>query len=119
MNKYLIAIVFCLMVFSYSCNQLTNWFCGSLTDKQQIMIESGETICQDGCRIEYIPCEYNYVKLYLKSNEMDSILIDRVHQRLYDKRTNEGWPSVMVYNSEGSYVASHGHKGDFYKQSGD
>jgi hypothetical protein len=83
------------------------------------MIESSNAICKDKCRVEYIPCESNYVKLYSVSPVLDSMLIEKVHEKLYESKTREGWPSIMIYDSQGSYIISHGYSGNFYKQAGD
>jgi hypothetical protein len=119
MNKCVVTIVFFLFLFSCNRGDLTNWFCGSLSDEQQAMIESSKIVCGDNCRIEHIPCEYNYVKLYLESAKVDSSLIRKVHKKLFNNKTNEGWPSIMIYSKEGSYIISHGQSGKFYKQHGD
>lgn len=119
MGKFVIFVVFSLSLLNYGCDRLSNRFCGPLSNQKQTMIESGKDVCKDKCRIEYVPCEFNYVKLYWVSTDLDSTLIGSVHQKLYDDKTREGWPTIMIYDDQGSYLITHGHRGNFYNQSGD
>jgi len=116
--KKLFIIIFSLLLVS-SCNQITAFFCGELEGDLKALYQHAERKYADKILIERIPCEAIYINAYLLDNEVDSILVNSLHQDLYNQQKKIGWQTILVCDKAGNYLFSHSSKGKFYQQSGD
>ena len=117
MNR--LVYVFITLLFSttnMSCNRV---LCGPLNKDYQNLIDSANARFIDYFSVESIPCEFNYINLKLHTLNIDSTQIREAHKILYCMDKKLGWPTVLVYDSNGNYIISHSKNGKFYYQTGD
>lgn len=117
--KKLFTIIFLLLLVHYSCSRITEFFCGELEGDLKALYQHAERKYVDKILIERIPCEAIYINAFLLDNEVDSILVNSLHQDLYNQQKKIGWQTILVYDKAGNYLFSHSLPGQFYQQSGD
>jgi hypothetical protein len=112
-------VIFLIIVIVKSCDKCTNIVCGKLDKEHQELIDFINTKYKNYFVVEPVPCESNYLNLILLTDNLDSILINEVHQSLYGKNEKIGWTTFLIYNKKKEYIISHSKTNQFYYQSGD
>lgn len=93
--------------------------CGNLDPSLQSRIDGANAILNANGRVEYTPCEATYISVRLRTEGVDTLLINHLHSVLNDESSREGWPVLLVYDDNGTYLVSHHFSDRFYTQSGD
>lgn len=113
MKHLLIAII--LLSFFLSCNTV---LCGKLKGEWKSQYEKANTVAVN-MKVEYIPCEYFYINVFLNNKNIDTSYIRSIHKYLYNEKTKVGWPVLQIYNEKGKYLFSLNYEGSCYVQKGD
>ena len=99
-----------------SCNS----FCGELDNKWKIKLENANAKYSNYLLLENIPCENSYLRLKLKTDHLDTLIIHAVHADVYSQNIpHDGWATILIYDKNNNYILSHHHTGNFFKQEGD
>lgn len=117
MKKFFLINSILISLFLYqSC---TNTVCGELDSEYKKKIDSVENKFGDVMKVEHIPCEYRYIKVYSLTSNINDTILNSVHGILYNKKTQKGWLSLDVYDNNGKYLYSHNTNNQTYVRSGD
>lgn len=110
--------VSCLFMLLTACS-FDNALCGELDEKLKTRIGNVEKSYGDVLRVNPIPCEFNYIRIELKTDDYNDSILDSVHKMLLDKKTMEGWTTLYIYDKNNKYLFSHSSNNQKYKQTGD
>lgn len=116
MNRFVFFIFCFFVIINMSCNKL---LCGSLDKRYQDLIDSVNIKFKNHFSVENIPCDFNYIKLKLYTQDLDSTLIEDAHKVLYNSEKKIGWPTILIYDNNKDYIISHSKNNKFYYQTGD
>ena len=81
---FLSIIVLFSIYFLFSCK------CCDLPDDYQSMIDSVNEKYKNYLEVEHIPCEPNYINIKLSTNNIDTTMINEVHNLLYNSEKKQG-----------------------------
>lgn len=107
-----------IMLFTIlsSCDDM---MCDQLSGEKLSMYDSAARMYDDEAIIEHIPCESNYINIYLKKEDCSATDLNLLHRILFDSVNKTGWPTILVFDNKRQYLYSHSHTGKVYIQSGD
>ena len=109
-----LSIIHLVIIASVACS-----FCGELPENLKSKIDIANTHFGKFVELEPIPCEMRYFNVNLKTEKCDTLMINDLHELLYDSEKHDGWITLLVHDASGKYLFSHGKNGNIYKQSGD
>jgi hypothetical protein len=117
-------IILLLIIFVLcSCNYLCQ-----LGTYEKDVIEKVERVYSKDIKLAVIPCESIYINCYIQSNQLDTLLIHKIHSELYNpikggwqidtllihKIHSElynpikgGWQTMIIYDKKGNYLFDH------------
>lgn len=110
------SFLLCLLLSLGSCS---GSLCGDLDVHSKKLLDATKANYRKILTIEYTPCEFNYINIYMLTDSIDPATLDAIHSSLYDQSKNIGWVTIDVYDSKRSYRCSHGLKGNSYVRKGD
>jgi len=111
-----LTILLLLILLLSSC---TDTFCGKIDNRHQEMLDKVNLRYKNILKVENIPCEYIYLEVHYEIVEVDTILLNEVHNLLYDENQRTGWQTLLIYDYRGDYIFSHSKNGNIYYQIGD
>ena len=67
-------------------------------------------------RIEYIPFEFWEVRIFLKSDKIDSLVIKNLEKDIYDEEKKVGWRLLIIHNEKRNFLSYYYKERGFHKK---
>ncbi len=114
MKRYSVLVILASLLLS-SCDYLTRIFCGNLVEVEQKMVDTVEKNYGKYVSVKPIPCENLYIRIYLKEDLRDTVILHSIHDELYNEKTTDGWQDMIVHDTQGRYLFTHTYSGKIFK----
>lgn len=116
--KYLFFILL-IALFVYVYMNFDEILCGKIDTELQDKINEVEKKYGNIIEVKPIPCEFRYIYIKLKSDNINIISFDKIHKILWDDEKRLGWITLLILDDKNKYLYSHSSDNKIYKQNGD